>query len=37
MKLNDLKDLFWDILESLPTMVWYVGLFILSFVLGSLS
>ena len=37
MKLNDLKDLFWDNLESLPSMVWYVGLFILGFVLGSLS
>ena len=37
MNLNDLKDLFWDIIESLPNIVWYIGIGILGFVLGSWS
>ena len=35
MKLADLKDLVWDIVESLPTIVYYVGFFVLGLIIGS--
>ena len=35
MKFDDLKDLFWDIVESLPNVIWYAGFFILGLVVGS--
>ena len=35
MKFDDLKDLFWDIVESLPNIIWYAGFFILGLVGGS--
>ena len=35
MKFDDIKDLFWDFVESLPSIIWYAGYFILGFVAGS--
>lgn len=35
MKLQDLRDLFWDIAESLPAIIYYVGFFIMGLVVGS--
>ena len=35
MKFDDIKDLFWDIVESLPNVIWYAGFFILGLVIGS--
>tara|TARA_B100000287_G_C20434594_1_gene702991 strand:+ start:674 stop:784 length:111 start_codon:yes stop_codon:yes gene_type:complete len=35
MKLTDLKDLVWDIVESLPSTIYYIGFFLLGFIIGS--
>ena len=35
MKFDDIKDLFWDFVESLPSIIWYAGYFILGFIVGS--
>ena len=37
MNLNDLKDLFWDIVESLPNVIWYAGWFLLGILVCSFS
>jgi len=34
MKLNDLKDTFWDIVESLPNVIWYAGCFFAGLFVG---
>jgi hypothetical protein len=33
--MDKFKDLVLDIVESLPSMVWYVGCFVLGFIIGA--
>ena len=35
MNWNSIKDTFWDIVESLPNVVWYAGCFVLGLIVGS--
>tara|TARA_R110000765_G_scaffold349938_1_gene440016 strand:+ start:137 stop:271 length:135 start_codon:yes stop_codon:yes gene_type:complete len=35
MKFDEIKDNVLDLLEALPNIIWYAGLFILGFVVGS--
>ena len=35
MKFNEIKDYAIDFCQSLPTIIWYAGYFILGFVIGS--
>ena len=34
-KLTEIKDTILDILESLPKVIWYIGGFILGFIIGA--
>jgi hypothetical protein len=35
MKFDEIKDYAIDFCQSLPTIIWYAGYFILGFVVGS--
>jgi hypothetical protein len=35
LKIEEVKDDFWDMLKYLPPVIWYVGMFSLGYVVGT--
>tara|TARA_R100001082_G_scaffold14275_2_gene7326 strand:+ start:2919 stop:3047 length:129 start_codon:yes stop_codon:yes gene_type:complete len=33
--MEEVKDDFWDMLKYMPPIIWYAGMFILGFIIGS--